>query len=257
MVIKNMWPIIMLLLSALIGYQFSRRSKGNDLFLESLTKSYENVYFPMYIRLKKIKEQNDEQKLELLEEFFKGYYSYESTIKLIAPVSLLERFFDIYLKYLVFTRQRDESSKENLWKNFEDFYVSIENEFWEAHEIIYKDYFISKALIKKNPFLGIIMELSILLFNITTFLLYLTGSILYFSIWNYFQSLSIFPVWWTLKDAILLFLCTLVIQSFMLIISSWYVAMRNKRTNGLLSKKLEKRAKKIWQGIIRLIRRHR
>ena len=252
--IKDLWPIFMLLLSALIGYQFSRRSKGNDLFLESLTKSYENAYFPMYIRLKKIKNQDEDQKLELLKEFFETYNSYESTLKLLASASLLEWFFDMNQKYIVFSKEGDESSKEVFWKSFEDFYIKIENEFWEAHEIIYKDYFISKTLIKKNPFLRIFMELSILLYKITTFLLYLCGFILYLSIWNHFNPLKIFPSSWTVRDSILLFLGALFLQSFMLIISSWYISIRNKRKTKFLSKKLAEKANKVWQSIIRFIR---
>ena len=253
--VKDLWPIFMLLLTALIGYQFSRRSKRNDLFLEGLTKSYENAYFPMYMRVKNIKDQDEDRKLELFKEFVESYNSYESTLKLLASASLLEWFFDIHQKYLVFSRQGDESSKEVFWKSFEDFYVMIENEFWEAHEIIYKDYSISKTLINKNPFLRIFMELSILLYNITTFLLYLCGFILYLSIWNNLKPSNIFPSWWTVKNSVLLFLGALFLQLFMLIVSSWYVSIRNKRKTRLLLKKLEEKAKKVWQSIIRFIRR--
>lgn len=78
-------------------------------------------------------------------------------------------------------------------RTFEEFYKMIESEFWDAHDIIYKDYLKSKKLINNNPFVRIFMELSVLLYNITTFLLYVSFVVLYFSTWKYFKPMSVLP----------------------------------------------------------------
>ena len=254
--ISDLWPILIALLSAFIGYQFSRRAKGNDSFIVELTKSYENSYYPMYIQMKTIKEYEMEQRDQLVKEFIEFYSLPSSTTKSIASTSLLEMFFELRQKYLDFVKDNDEVIRQAFWESFEVFYSALENEFWQAHYIIYKDYHVFKTLITKNQLLRILMELSILVYNVTTFLLYITGFVLYLSIWNYFKPLSIFPSWWTVKHSLFLSLEAILAQLVMLTISSWYVSLRNKRKSILL-KKLNQQANRLRQFMINRIRHSR
>lgn len=255
MSINSMWPIIMLIISAFIGYLFSRRSKQNDMFINQLTNSYENAYFPIYMIMKKIKEEDHESKrLELLEEFIGSYNSHDSAIKSIASTFLLDKFFKLINEYMEFSKQNDESKKNSLWKEFNSFYEIIYNEFWEAHDILYKDYIVSKSLIWKNPFVRLLIETSVLLYNTASFLLYISAFVLYISIWNHFHSLNIIPNWWTLFDSFLLFFVSLMLQGFMMLISSWYLSLRNRRKRDKLLNFIKGKTKnKILNGILKFL----
>jgi len=111
MTIKDFLPIVIPLISAAGGYQFSRRSKGNDMFLDGLSKSYENVYYPMYVQMKKIKELEINDRDEIINEFFERYNSDVSTTKFIASTFILEWYLEMYQKYEVYTKTRDETCK--------------------------------------------------------------------------------------------------------------------------------------------------
>ncbi len=228
--------MVLVAFSAFFVYQFGRRSKGSDSFLENLIKSYDNVYYPMYMVLKNIKESLIDEREQLVLDYFKVHSSSDSSLKLIASTFVLERYFDLERKYKSSFANQDELSKSEFWKSFDSFYIIIENEFWEAHDIIYKDYLKIKILINKNPLLRILMEISVLVYNLMTFAVYSALVITYLSVWNSFTPISIFPNWWEIKHALFLLLVVLMLYGFMLMISSWYIATRNKRKSELMKK---------------------
>ena len=230
---KDLWSVVLVAFSAFFVYQFGRRSKGIDSFLESLNYSYENLYYPMYMVLKNIKERPISEREQLVSDYFKIYSSSDSNLKLIASTFILEKYFDLEKKYKNSFANQDELIRSGFWKCFDSYYLIIENEFWEAHDIIYKDYLKSKTIINRNPLLRILMEISVLVYNVITFAVYTILAIMYLSIWNLFTPISIFPSWWEIKHAIFLLLVVLILYGFVLMISSWYVFAGNKRKSEL------------------------
>ncbi|MDD4569105.1 MAG: hypothetical protein PHE70_03130 [Tepidanaerobacteraceae bacterium] len=233
---KDLWSIFLALFSAFIVYQFGRRSKGMDSFLDSLIRSYENVYYPIYIILKKIDRVRSDESEQLITDFFKEYSLPDSSLKLIASTFILEWYFDLEQKYINLLKNTNEINRSEFWKSFDSFYIMIEDEFWQAHDIIYKDYYKFKSLVYKNPFLKMLMEISIFFYNVTLFVVYVAMTIVVVSIYNYFIPITIFPKWWKIHYGILILMVAFILYGFALILSSWYVSNQNKRKSKLTKK---------------------
>ncbi|OLN32606.1 hypothetical protein [Desulfosporosinus metallidurans] len=121
MINKNLWSIVLVAFSAFFVYQFGRRSKGSDSFLESLNNSYENLYYPMYMMLKNIKEKPISEREQLVSDYFKIYSSSDSNLKLIASTFILEKYFDLEKKYKSSFGNQDELIRSEFWKCFDSF----------------------------------------------------------------------------------------------------------------------------------------
>jgi len=129
MINKDLWSVVLVAFSAFFVYQFGRRSKGIDSFLESLNYSYENLYYPMYMVLKNIKERPINEREPLVSDYFKIYSSSDSNLKLIASTFILEKYFDLEKKYKSSFTNQDELDRSEFWKCFDSYYLFIENEF--------------------------------------------------------------------------------------------------------------------------------
>ena len=199
--IPSLWPILLALISGLIGYQFSRRGSEKDRFLDGLTKSYKEVYYPMHKWLVKILQtENKDAKDLLLKEFFSHYSSIDSDLKWMADFSLLKDYFDLEKWYLSLLPQQYDLFIENLTK----FSSSIKEEFHEAHSLIYLNYNRSKRIMEANPAKRILVEFILLVYYVSLFLTYLSLIYLFLSIVNWIQPVHLQSNWLSIYLAFLL-----------------------------------------------------
>lgn len=231
--------VILAIITAFVGYQFNFRAKKKEIYLKELSQSYHEVYSPMFIRLKRVigeKEQN--KKKDLLAEFFEYYQQNETKIRFIGSSYNLEAFFKLELSYFEYINSPGRVSEKALFDSLNDFYVSIENEFWEAHDIIYEDHLQFRSLNKKNIFFKLIIELFILIHNLSTFIFAIAGLYLYISIWN--EYIQEFPneeikQWLSVPFSIFTVLMSIVLFSFT---KMFYVSVKkeNKRNNSSIKR---------------------
>ncbi len=132
--------LIVAVFTAFISYQFRLREKKRDLAHSEITKSYNEVYSPIKFLLKEINEEpSKEEKLVLIDNFFNQYGLSGSKGQLIGASEILHKFFELNALYKAF--KHDQNAYEDkfiqILKSFE---VQITNEFWDAHDIIYKEH---------------------------------------------------------------------------------------------------------------------
>lgn len=224
------FPVALAVLSGFIGYRFNGRLKEQESFIQLLSKSYSDIYFPMYIRLEQINAEMDIiKRVNLLRNFFEMFSTPDSNIKLIASSEILEFYINLKKTFDSLNDIKDSG----FWKQVVHLSTLIENECWDAHDIIYKDHLKFKTLINKNPLIRFVMELGVYALHLTGFMLWVSVLILYFTLCNYFEPINIVPSWWKVKDAILLFLMTFGLYLFVMVISSWYLSSRNRRKSTL------------------------
>lgn len=132
--------LIVAVFTAFVGYQFRIREKKRDTSYSELVKSFNEIYSPLSFRLREINQlPNGEKKNELLNKFFEDFGLGSSKAHLIGSSELLDSFFELNTLY------RAQCSEPEIYKEkFESvlkiFESQITDEFWDAHNIIYKEH---------------------------------------------------------------------------------------------------------------------
>lgn len=212
--------------------------KKGGLFKRIITKLSRSIFSYVYKIEKIISEKEQERKNNLLAEFFEHYQEDETKIRYIGTSYNLEAFFKLEINYFEYLNNPGRVSEKTFFDNLNNFYVSIENEFWEAHDIIYEDHLQFRSLNKKNIFFKIIIEFFILTHNLSTFIFALAGLYLYISIWNeYIQKFPSKEIsqWLSTPFALLTLLMSIVLFSFTKILFA-SVKKENKRSNSSMLK---------------------
>ncbi|MCG7406575.1 hypothetical protein MH117_04030 [Paenibacillus sp. ACRRX] len=241
--------IILAIITGFISYLYNFRAKKRESYLKELGLSYNEVYTPMYIKLKRIKFIRDhDKKMILIKEFFDEYKVDNSNVRFIGTTSNLETYFELEVMYEEYLQNPGRSTEYLFMKKLESFYWTIENEFWEAHDIIYEDHLQFKSLNRKNIFYKLVIEFLILLHNVSRFLLGATLLFLYICLWNqYIQKNSFLNAsgWFDVQLALLSLLCSIMLFSLTKI---FYVSVKreNRKSNEVL-KKIIKRIPKIFR----------
>jgi hypothetical protein len=216
--------IILAVITGLIGYQLNIRSKTKENFLKELNNSYINLYHPMFESLKNIKEnESHEDQGYLLEEFFREYVGPQSQIKFFGSSSLLDFFYKLYTSYK--KKLTEPSRKQDMEFNemLNRFYTMIENEYWNSHDIIYKDYKKYMELSFKNPFMAFSYEIIMLFKQLVRFLVVLSLLLVYFSLWNkfvYSMPIDSNPEWLQFEITIQVLIIFISLYGFTMMISS-------------------------------------
>ncbi|WP_438349950.1 hypothetical protein ACP8HI_04580 [Paenibacillus sp. FA6] len=167
--------IIIAVFTAFIGYQFRIREKRKDSSYSELSKSYNEVYGPMFFRLKEINQSTDDnEKQGLIDAFFKDF---SSKAQLLGSSVLLKKYIDLNA---LFNTHKNKSSLESIiTEKLIDFHTLLETEFWDAHDIIYKEHFRHKDQNFKPvkalyiEFIGTIKKLSTLVMSFCCVVLYI------------------------------------------------------------------------------------
>ncbi|WP_152547729.1 hypothetical protein [Paenibacillus ehimensis] len=237
--------IIIALITAYIGYQFNHRAKKRETFLKELTNSYNEVYFPMFELLTDIiKTEEKIQKFELIDSFVQDYSGKESKIRFIGSSSILEYFYKLKDTYLKYKQESNRVNEHELLEKIRGFYLMIEDEYWNAHDIIYEDYkqFVSDAF--NNPFFVIVAGVLRVLYHLSVFLFWISGVVLYFTISHMIIPIEWVPKWWNIYFSVLFLAMTTTIFGLMMMIKE-IVMKKNRRE----SKVLKNIKRKMWNLI--------
>ncbi len=132
--------LIVAVFTAFVGYQFRVREKKRESSYSELLKSYNEVYSPLSFRLREINvlpTSNDKQ--ALMEKLFLDFGLNSSKAHLIGSVKMLEVYLELNT---LFNAYKHEPSvyEENFLRCLKDFEKLINEEFWDAHNIIYKEH---------------------------------------------------------------------------------------------------------------------
>jgi hypothetical protein len=126
-------------------------------------------------------------------------------------------------------------SERTLIDKLQDFFISLEDEYWDAHDIIYEDYLHFKNTAFLNPFIVLCLGILRFLYHLSTFTLWIGGLILYFTIWDIFVPLEPIPDWWEISYAVLFMVISLMFFGITLSFKQFAVK-KNRRKNKIVKK---------------------
>lgn len=132
--------LIVAVFTAFIGYQFRIREKKRDQAHAEITKSYNESYSPVKFLLKEIIEEHDKvNRSILIDRFFENHGLNGLKGASIGSSNMLKSFFELNSLYKAF--KHDSNSYEDKFINkLKEFESEITQEFWDAHDIIYKEH---------------------------------------------------------------------------------------------------------------------
>lgn len=189
--------VIIALITAYIGYQFNYRVKKREVFMKEIGVSYNEVYFPMYELLSVITKTEDKiQKMHLVDSFMQEYSGINSKIKYIASAELLEYFYRLRDDYNRYQQERNRTNEHELLVKIKVLYSMVDEDYWNAHDIIYVDYkqFVSDSF--NNPFFVILSNVFKIAYHFSVFLVWVSVVVLYFTIYEQiFVPTKYYPVW--------------------------------------------------------------
>ncbi|MEK4454007.1 hypothetical protein [Paenibacillus sp. FSL L8-0506] len=239
--------IFIALITAYIGYQFNHTSKKREAFLKELTNSYNEVYSPMFEQLLLIMEAEEKTaKLELIESFMDEYSSKESKIRFIASSFLLHYFYKLRGIYKKYKNENNRSNEKELLDEVKGLFVMIENEYWDAHDIIYENHKQFKSDSFNNPFLVFLGSILRIVYHLSAFLLWITAAVVYFTIAHMISPLEWIPEWWNITTAILTFLAAVTFFSIMMMFREM-VVKKNRRESRVVKNLKESIKKKFYR----------
>ncbi|WP_044482062.1 hypothetical protein [Paenibacillus antibioticophila] len=235
--------IVIALITAYIGYQFNHTSKKREAFLKELTNSYNEVYSPMFEQLFIIMETEEKTaKLEQIESFMDEYSSKDSKIRFIASSFLLDYFYKLRGIYKKYKYENNRSNEKELLDQVKGLFVMIENEYWDAHDIIYENHKQFKSDSFNNPFLVFLGSILRIVYHLSAFLLWISAAVVYFTIAHIISPLEWVPEWWNITTAVLIFLAAVMFFSLMMMFREM-VVKKNRRESRVV-KNLKERIKK-------------
>lgn len=232
--------LLISLITAYMGYQFNFRVKKREIFLKELNTSYSEVYFPMFELLSEINDTKDKtRKLQLIDAFFLEYSGINSKIRFIGSSFILDYFYSLRVTYMKYKNENSRTNERELFEKLSGLYIMIEEEYWNAHDIIYEDYkqFISDSF--NNPFFVILFNILRLLYHLSVFLLWSSLLLLYFTIYYIIFPNEWVPQWWSISHALLLLASSAAVFALMLMVKEMAVK-KNRRPSRVIKSLKEK-----------------
>lgn len=226
--------ILIALITAYIGYQFNVRSKKREAFLKELSTSYNEIYSPMHEQLTLIME-NDQnsKKLEMIDSFIQKYSEKDSKIRFIASSYILEYFYKLRIAHLNYIKEASRKNEKEVLTMIKSLHSMIEDEFWNAHDIIYADHkqFISDAF--KNPIFVILGSAFKIIYHLSVFLCWVCAVILYFTISHMIIPIELIPKWWNIYYAMFLLALSLILFWFLMMFKEMMIK-KNRRESRIV-----------------------
>ncbi|ASA23394.1 hypothetical protein [Paenibacillus donghaensis] len=238
--------IIIAVITAYIGYQFNHRAKKREVFLKELSNSYNEVYFPMFELLSVINKTEDKnRKLELTDSFMQEYSGTNSKIRFIGSTFILEYFYKLREAFFTYKNEINRTNERELLEKVKGLYLSIEDEYWNAHDIIYEDYkqFVSDTF--NNPFFVILGNIFRIFYHLSVFLLWISALVFYFTISHLIIPIEWVPEWWSIGFALLSLLLATILFGFMLMFKE--MVMKRNRRESKVVKNLKQKIKRLFR----------
>jgi hypothetical protein len=184
--------LIVAVFTAFVGYQFRLREKKKDLSHSELLKSYNEAYSPILFMLKEIQGfPPGEERENLINKFFSEFGISGSRSHLIGSAQMLDVYFELNTLYIAY-KHEEETYEEKFLECFKNFEILIDQEFWDAHYIIYKEH-----IRYKNHHFKPLKAIFIDLIGTLRFIFEVAMCIVVFLwcviIYDYFMNLNAFP----------------------------------------------------------------
>ncbi|MEK4192839.1 hypothetical protein NYE59_07185 [Paenibacillus sp. FSL L8-0323] len=237
--------IIIALMTAYIGYQFNHRAKKRGVFLKELRHSYNEVYFPMFELLSVIIETEDKNhKMVLIDSFMQEFSGINSNIRFIGSSFILEYFYELRKAFFTYKNETNRTNEHELLEKVQGLYLSIEDEYWNAHDIIYEDHcqFVSDTF--NNPFFVIFSNIFRIFYHLFVFVFWISSIILYFTIAHLIIPFEWVPDWWNIGIAFLLVILATMLFAIMMMFKE--MMMKKNRRESKVMKSMKKKIKKIF-----------
>ncbi|RAU91179.1 hypothetical protein [Paenibacillus sp. YN15] len=237
--------IIVALVTAYIGYQFNLRSKKRETFLKELGASYNEIYSPMFEQLSLIIETEEKsEKLRMIGIFVQEYSNKDSKIRLIASSFILDYFHKLKRVYFKYIQEENRVNERELLEMVNGLYSMIEDEYWNAHDIIYEDHkqFISDTF--SNPFFVILSNIFRIVYHFSVFVFWISVVILYFTITQLISPVEWFPKWWNITNAFLFILLAIMFMGIMMMFKE--ILIKKNRRESKFVKNLKKKIKRFF-----------
>lgn len=239
--------LVIALITAYIGYQFNFRARKKEAFLKELLISYNETYFPMKELLQEIVEHEErDTKLRLIESFIYQFSGPESKVKYIGSSFILEFFYELRELFKGYKIDQTRINEKKLLEKINQFQTMINDECWDAHDIIYEEHLQFRDDTFKNPILVFVLSITRFFYYLSTFTVWVSLGYLYFAIWNRIVGIQSFPEWWTIIDGLYLLSSALIIYGVLLSVKSFAIK-KNRRKNKTF-KKLKGRTLKLFRG---------
>lgn len=139
--IKDYLPVIVVLISAVIAFVSNNRHKDLDRFYKNAEENLYNLIEPMYYKMEKIEKISDEiHKLEAIRNYFNTYNPENINISKLGNRQLIDKFLDSHTAFHHYLTEIDDKNLRTLFRKFRSLRFSLEKEYWNLFETIYKDY---------------------------------------------------------------------------------------------------------------------
>lgn len=239
--------ILIALVTAYIGYQFNHRVKKRESFTKELNNSYHEVYFPMFELLSIINHTEDRNhKLQLISSFMQEYSGTDSKIRFIGSSFLLDYFYQLRRVHTKYTNENNRVNEHELLEKVNGFYMMLEDEYWNAHDIIYEDHrqFVSDSF--NNPFFVMLSNLFRIIYHLSVFLFWISAVIVYFTLSQLIITLEWIPKWWNITYALLLLALTTMVFGVMLMFKE--MAIKKNRRPSKIVRNLKEKIMRLFRG---------
>jgi hypothetical protein len=133
-------PFIIPLIVAGIAYFFGQRTNKINRFYTQAENSLKNMIEPLYFKMKVIRNQDDEEKREiLLDQFFDTQFT-NKNISSIGNKYVVRWFIKLEEEYILFKKERTEERWKEFWILLDYLYNMVESEYWTNFCSLYRDY---------------------------------------------------------------------------------------------------------------------
>ncbi|MCX7922000.1 MAG: hypothetical protein N3B21_08325 [Clostridia bacterium] len=187
----------------------------------------------------------------LLKEFFDKYTSPDSNIHKIGNAFIVKKFFELEQIF----RDHDNNPEsdmiwEDLCEKINEFYIMVENEYWNNIHVIYGKYKWNRFVSEINVFLRIWYTIVRAFYETSVFAVIVCSWVVYFGIMNIILPQKLFPKNYLVSFSLLWLICAGAL-GFAIMLSSHYLALTqnehslNNRIKKLIYDKLSLIIKKI------------
>lgn len=179
--IKDYIPVILAILTPILTYLIGVRKGNNEKFNLQLENNLKDVISPMIHEIKAItrKQEESNERNKLLKKFFEKYGASDSKLYEMSNKYIADRYYETEKYYYEFMKNRNQNDWEDFWTYFINFNKLIDNEYNKIKGILYSNYVWLMDLSNKNKILRILMEIMVMLYELTKFSLMASGLFLF------------------------------------------------------------------------------
>ncbi|WP_141499707.1 hypothetical protein [Paenibacillus luteus] len=183
------------------------------------------------------------QKLTLIDSFVQEYSGKESKIRYIASSFVLDYFYKLKGAHLNYKQENNRVNERELLDMIKELYLMVENEYWDAHDIIYEDHkqFVSDTF--NNPIFVVLGSLFRIVYHLSVFLFWSSAIVLYFTIAHLIVPLELVPKWWNIYYGLFLLGMTTIVFAIMMMFKE--VVIKKNRRESKVVKNVKTTLKKL------------